>query len=141
MNTIVPTKQQLEQIGIYAIVNQLGVFKYVGQTKISFKARWQGHLRDLRRNRHPNAYLQNSWNTHGDFQFVILECCQISELDEREQYWIDELNPECNVIRIISEGPYRYTTSAAELSYRKEGESFFRPKWHLWVYGGHKNHG
>lgn len=140
MNTSIPKKEDLARAGIYAIVNQLGVFKYVGQTKNGFRGRWQDHIRSLRKGTHFNPHLQSAWNKYGEanFKFVILEVCQICELDEKEQYWIDKLNPECNLIRIIAEGPYRGPTPAAELSYRKEGESFFRPKWHLWVYGGHK---
>jgi group I intron endonuclease len=140
MNTIVPTKEDLERSGIYAIVNQLGVFKYVGQTKNGFRGRWQDHIRDLRKGAHFNPHLQNCWNKYGEanFKFVILEICQIWELDEKEQYWIDHLDPECNVIRNLTEWYSYLANSTAEPSYRKEGESFFRPEWHLWVYGGHK---
>jgi hypothetical protein len=83
------------------------------------------------------------WNKYGErnFNFRILEFCQIRDLDEREQYWIDTLNPECNIIRNIAEWHAYYADDDPNDGYIKTGESFMRPRWHLRVYGSQKNPG
>lgn len=79
--------------GIYQITNKINKKVYIGSS-ICIKNRWKSHLSDLRRNVHPNIYLQNSWNKHKEknFEFSILEYTTKDELLDREQYWIDELN-------------------------------------------------
>ena len=48
----------------------------------------------MRNNIHKNKHLQAAWNKHGEnnFQFLVLEYCEISELKIKEQYWIDKTN-------------------------------------------------
>jgi group I intron endonuclease len=102
--------------------------------------RWNGHRRELRKRRHGNAYLQNAWNCYGEssFRFLVLGFCKCHELDEREQYWIERLSPEYNIAKNIYE--WWADTGKKENcpdGYTKSGESFERPVWHLWVYGGY----
>lgn len=75
---------------IYKIENIINKKIYIGST-INFKQRKSDHLSRLRKNKHPNAYLQNSWNKYGEENFVIeiLERCKIEDLLTREQYYID----------------------------------------------------
>lgn len=49
---------------------------------------------------HINKKLQNSWNKHGEdiFQYYILEFCSEENLVKREQFYIDTLKPEYNLI-------------------------------------------
>lgn len=48
------------------------------------------HIRDLNNNQHHNKHLQNAWNKYGSsaFNFELLEECDESLLDERENFYI-----------------------------------------------------
>ena len=76
--------------GIYIIISLVNRKVYIGQST-NIKLRWLGHKEDLRKNRHPNRYLQNAWNKYGEknFIFSVLEECLEDKLTEREQYWIN----------------------------------------------------
>lgn len=77
---------------IYSITNTINNKQYVGQTK-DYNSRVNSHLCALRANRSHNRHLQNSFNKYGEqaFQFDIIEKCDIDELNDREQFWIEEL--------------------------------------------------
>ena len=86
-------------VGIYTITNKINNKKYIGQSQ-NIKVRWKNHKAELRHNHHNNTYLQNSWNKYGEhnFEFKIIEECNIEKLDEKEMYWIEFYNtvdPEC----------------------------------------------
>ena len=78
--------------GIYGIKNLINNKIYVGQAEDIY-LRWIHHKSDLRGNRHHNCHLQNSWNKYGEinFLFYIIEECKLSELNEKEKYWITQL--------------------------------------------------
>lgn len=67
--------------------------KYIGQST-NVKDRLKRHKTNLENNNHNNKYLQRSWNKYGsdNFEFVIIEICNTSLLDERERYWIEYYN-------------------------------------------------
>lgn len=136
---IVTDKKELQRAGIYAVITTAGICKYVGQSHCIAK-RWRSHKHALKRNEHPNPHFQNAWNKYGErhFRFVILEFCQIHELNSLEQHWIDELRPEYNIVRLIGEPICHKCVVEDESMYTKQGETFKRPLWHLWVYGGQK---
>lgn len=77
-------------IGIYQILNLVNGKCYVGSSS-NIQNRWGQHLHLLRLNKHKNKKLQNAWLKYGEneFQFVILEKCQNSELILNEQKHID----------------------------------------------------
>ena len=79
--------------GIYKIVNTIDDKIYVGRSKNVYK-RVRAHKCDLRKNRHGNQYLQNSWNKYGEenFMWEVIELCSLDIISERESYWIKELN-------------------------------------------------
>lgn len=87
--------------GIYAILQLSTGFSYVGSAK-SISDRWRKHLSDLRKGRHHSAKLQNSWNKYGDgdFQFVVIEVCDIEHLIRREQFYLDKMRPYFNILRV-----------------------------------------
>lgn len=83
----------IKKIGIYVIKNLVSGLCYVGQS-INIDARIKSHIRDLKRGAHPNSHLQNAWNKYGrdSFDFLIVELCDVSLLDDREMFYINEFD-------------------------------------------------
>lgn len=79
--------------GIYKITNKTTNKIYIGSSK-NIEERWKAHINLLNRNKHNNNHLQHAWNKYGnkDFEFEIIEICDLSNLIEREQYYIDYYN-------------------------------------------------
>lgn len=86
--------------GIYCIRHFATDRCYIGSSK-HIEYRWQEHVRLLRKGAHYNDFLQRTWNKYGEegFSFHILEENNLSEdaLLEREQEFIDKLNPQFNI--------------------------------------------
>lgn len=84
--------------GIYLIVNVISKKTYIGSSK-SIYYRIARHISDLKKNRHANNHLQNSWNKHGENAFIckIIEKCPLEILTQREQYYIDIFKPTLNL--------------------------------------------
>jgi group I intron endonuclease len=76
--------------GIYVIINKKNNKIYIGQAQNVTK-RWGEHRYSLKNNRHQNRHLQRAWSKDGEkfFQFKILEYCDIDQLNEREQHYLD----------------------------------------------------
>ena len=93
--------------GVYKITNIENEKFYVGSSKDIYE-RWNQHRIALNNNEHGNKYLQNAWNKHGsnNFSFDIIEECAPDIQFEREQRYLDELNPfddnGYNIVRRIS---------------------------------------
>lgn len=87
---------------IYKITNEISCDFYIGSA-VSFKNRKWDHISSLRKNKHKNQFIQNSWNKYGEdaFIFEILEVVDKKEnLIIREQYWMDKLLPTFNLAKI-----------------------------------------
>ena len=86
---------------IYKITNIINNKVYIGSA-IYYASRKGEHLSKLRRNIHHNKHLQASFNKYGEdnFKFSIIEYCNKENLIEREQYYIDNLKPEYNCLKI-----------------------------------------
>ena len=86
---------------IYKITNLVNNKIYIGSTNNYYK-RKNNHFYNLNHNIHPNPHLQNSWNKYTKYNFKseIIELCEIDKLIEREQYYIDSLNPNYNISKI-----------------------------------------
>lgn len=93
--------------GVYKITNTANGKMYVGSSKDIYK-RWNQHQNELNCGMHGNQYLQNAWNKYGSqsFKFEIIEECPIDNQFEREQFYLNTLNPfdnnGYNIIRQIS---------------------------------------
>lgn len=76
--------------GIYKITNTINNHVYIGQAE-NIDKRIQKHINALVSGYHVNKHLQNAWNKYGanKFTFSIIEECELENLTEREQYWID----------------------------------------------------
>lgn len=77
-------------IGIYKIENKVNGKVYIGQS-VNIEKRWNAHRCELLRNAHYNEHLQRSWNKYGEdkFDFILIEECEETELNDKEIYWID----------------------------------------------------
>lgn len=75
--------------GIYIIRNTANGKVYIGQSR-RISNREYSHFRTLEKGTHYNKHLQRSYNTYGRdaFVFEVIEWCDVSELDEREKYYI-----------------------------------------------------
>jgi group I intron endonuclease len=74
--------------GIYTITNLVNGKIYLGQG-IDINYRWKTHLMSLRKGRHRNIKLQNSWNKYGEDNFIyelLIECEELY-LNSEEHYW------------------------------------------------------
>lgn len=78
------------KVGIYLIENLLNHKKYVGQSK-NIYARWSGHRCDSKVRDLP-LYFAMRKDGLENFKFSILEECDISQLAEKEDYWITFYN-------------------------------------------------
>ena len=89
----------MQTSGIYKISSIVHPERfYIGSTFCADQ-RWSEHTRRLNRNLHGNSKLQHHVNKYGigDLAFNIIEECPIETLIEREQYYIDTLNPWFNL--------------------------------------------
>ena len=85
--------------GIYYLKNTIDEKCYVGSAqKLNYRL-WN-HKHKLTKGNHANNILQNFVNKYGidSIYFEILESVEIDKLIEREQYYIDTLSPEFNIL-------------------------------------------
>lgn len=78
-----------EKPGIYAIYHIASRKAYVGSAS-NISKRWSRHRKDLQNGTHKNKHLQAAWNKYGEHAFVFEVLELTSDLDTREQYWIDK---------------------------------------------------
>lgn len=80
-------------VGIYKITNKKNNKVYIGQSNDIAK-RKNSHFNALRKNKHENIHLQNSFNKYGEcnFSFEVLEECTEDELNDLEVKYIKEYN-------------------------------------------------
>lgn len=90
--------------GIYMIKNQIDNKKYIGSS-INLRTRLNKHKNDLLKNKHSNIKLQRAYNKHGGNNFifeVIIYTLDKTHLIPVEQFYIDFLNPEYNILKIAN---------------------------------------
>ena len=110
-----------KKAGIYCIINIISKKKYIGSS-INMYQRLLKHRSLLRKNKHQNRKLQNSWNKNleSSFDFYILEFCEISQLEIREQFYIDTLSPEYNITLIVERNILSPESRILQSNTRKE---------------------
>jgi group I intron endonuclease len=87
---------------IYKITSCANGKIYIGSAS-DFSQRTNVHIHRLRKNNHANKKLQNHFNKYGeqDLLFSILEPVLFKDmLLEREQYFINTLKPEFNILKV-----------------------------------------
>ena len=80
------------QSGIYVIVCIENHKFYIGQSK-DIQERWKQHVLLLNKQKHSNRHLQHVYDKYGldALHFQVVEYCQVSELDQREQGYLDQM--------------------------------------------------
>lgn len=89
-------------IVIYKITSKINRKFYIGSA-VDFKDRVRCHIKGLRKKDHENQKLQNHYNKYGedDLIFEIVENVENKkDLTEREQFYLDTLNPFFNICKI-----------------------------------------
>jgi group I intron endonuclease len=87
--------------GIYKIQSKIHPDRcYIGSS-VNIRKRWNEHRRILFLNHHDSPKMQCHFNKYfwQDFECLILEECPKEKLIEREQYYIDIINPWFNICR------------------------------------------
>lgn len=96
---IILSKENKDKSGVYRWVNKLNNNTYVGSGLNLAKRIGEYYSQsELKRNLRPihAALLKYGYE---NFQLEILEYCRADELIKREQYYLDLLNPEYNILK------------------------------------------
>lgn len=77
--------------GIYMFWNVVSGALYLGQG-MNIRRRRVNHIHHLSNDKHPNKHFQRAWNKYGKdaFVFAVLQTCDVSLLDYKEQKIIDQ---------------------------------------------------
>lgn len=100
--------------GIYQIVNEVNGKSYVGSSK-DISNRWRGWRSSATKNDlHYRSLLHDAFCKYGieNFTFILLEECKATRetLIQREQYYIDTIKPEYNILqKAYSNLGYKFT--------------------------------
>ncbi len=111
--------------GIYKIQSKTHPERiYIGSSE-NISKRFSNHKGDLLYNNHKNNKLQNHYNKYGldDFIFELIEECTLEEKLNREQYYIDTLNPWFNILKIAGNTTGRVFSEETLLKLRNPSES------------------
>lgn len=89
--------------GVYKIINIINNKCYIGSS-VNIKERWINHRKSLKNGKHHSNILQRAYLKYGkeNFLFEILEEVEPvkEKLLEKEQYFLDTLKPEYNILKI-----------------------------------------
>ncbi len=95
--------------GVYCIENVIDSKDYIGSSK-KVNDRLNGHIENLRKNKHYIKELQNDWNKYGEenFKCHILETLNSSnrlDILKREQYFQDKSKSLYNKNKALTSSP------------------------------------
>lgn len=88
---------------VYSILNIVNDKRYVGST-INPSSRLREHFNSLSKGSHHSILLQRAFNKYGEHSFtvdILEEDIPLNILRDREQYWIDKINPEYNIYKDV----------------------------------------
>lgn len=125
--------------GIYEIVNMENGRRYIGSS-CDIHNRLRHHKASLNNNKHPNQYLQYSWNKYGGecFSFSVLEQCEADKkkLFELEQHYINQLEPEYNIAHVAGSclGTKRTDETRKRVSIAQKNRPYFTGHKHTQEY-------
>ena len=104
-----------KKVGIYRWINKLNNNVYIGSSSnISVRMYTYYSLRSLAKS---NRIIDRALLKHGfsNFKLEILEYCEIKSLLEREQYYLDLIKPQYNIIeKAGSSLGYKHTPESLE---------------------------
>lgn len=91
----------MKRCGIYCISFNGSDKKYIGSS-VDLRERKARHLTQLRKQKHNNQIMQKMFNKYGEdsFNFKVIENIDNkNKLVEKEQYYIDKMKPEINILK------------------------------------------
>lgn len=117
----------MQKSGIYKITSKIKSDRFYIGSAIDLKQRKRDHFKDLRKNKHGNSRLQNHYNKYGeqDLVFEVIEYVEYkTKLLEREQFYIDSLNPFFNICKVAGSllGTKRSEETKKKMSLAKIGK-------------------
>lgn len=127
-------KENKGKSGIYLWTNKLTGEMYVGQSiNLSERVKRYFNLSYLKSSNSLLISIALIKYGYINFSFTIIEYCDISVLNEREQYYLDSLNPEYNILKVAgssigikrSEGTKLRISKALKGKYIGDKSSFF----------------
>lgn len=127
--------------GIYIIINLKNGKRYIGSS-VNLYNRLYEHKYNLKNNKAHNKHFQASWNKYGENSFIygILEYCDKDVQFEREQYYLDFMQPEYNLtsnviantgIKLSNEVKNKISKTLKEKYASKEIETYKQQ--HNWI--------
>ena len=92
------TRQKAIEPGVYRIINLITGKSYIGESVEPYRRNCTHMWIRKKKINDTNEWLQEDLKKYGrkTFVFGIIEHCAKEELEAREQFWINELNPEYN---------------------------------------------
>lgn len=129
-----------QKCGIYSIFNLSNGKRYIGSSKNIYN-RLHEHLFNLKNGKAHNNHLQAAWDKYGsdNFDFSVLEYCDITKQFEREQYYMDVMSPEYNLTpqviasynTVVSEATKLKISNTLKRKYANNEITSYRQE-HMW---------
>lgn len=106
---------------VYIIICEPTQKSYIGSSK-DVRKRIRSHWGLLRNGKHTNTHIQRAFNMYGEENFIveILEFCEESLLQDREQFFLNQFKPEFNIAK-DTKAPMRYRKHSPETLVKLQG--------------------
>lgn len=113
-------KENKEKSGIYMLTNKLTDDIYVGQS-IDLSKRLKKYFTLSYISDRDELIIHRALKKYGysNFSVTILEYCDISDLNAREQYYFDTLNPQYNILKVAGSSRGRKLTEETKAKISK----------------------